>query len=299
MSVAISPATDQAYGVERVCSVWEVPRSSFYASRAEVAPAAKASPSAKRGPKTSMTDENLLSLIRADLEASPFHGEGHRKVWARLRILQGVRVSRKRVLRIMRDHQLLSPYRGRRHEGEAHTGEIITAEPNDMWGTDGIRVLTVDDGWGWIFTAVEHWNAECVGWHVCKTGNRFAALEPIAMGVERIFGHVERDVARGLSLRIDHGTQYLADHFLNQVRFWGIHPSFAFVEQPQTNGVAERFNRTLREQALAGRIFRNLEEVRTAVAEFVERYNQHWRLEKLGYLSPVMARLAHAEGIAA
>jgi transposase InsO family protein len=233
------------------------------------------------------------------LEASPFHGEGHRKVWARLRILKGVRVARKRVLRIMRQHQLLSPYRGRRHEGEAHTGEIITAEPNEMWGTDGVRVLTVDDGWGWIFTAVEHWNAECVGWHVCKIGDRFAALEPIAMGVERIFGRVERDVARGLSLRLDHGTQYLADHFLNQVRFWGIHPSFAFVEQPQTNGVAERFNRTLREQALAGRIFRNLEKVRAAVSEFVERYNQHWRLEKLGYLSPVMARLAHAEGIAA
>ena len=28
-----------------------------------------------------------------------------------------------------------------------------------MWGTDGVRVFTVDDGWGWIFTAVEHWNA--------------------------------------------------------------------------------------------------------------------------------------------
>ena len=39
-----------------------------------------------------------------------------------------------------------------------------------MWGTDGVRVFTVDDGWGWIFTAVEHWNAECVGWHVCKRG---------------------------------------------------------------------------------------------------------------------------------
>ena len=100
-------------------------------------------------------------------------------------------------------------------------------------------------------------------------------------------------------MRMDHGTQYLSDHFVNQVRFWGIRPSFAFVEQPQTNGVAERFNRTLREQALNGRIFRNLEDLRKAVAEFVERYNQHWRLEKLGYLSPVMARLAHAEGAAA
>ena len=30
---------------------------------------------------------------------------------------------------------------------------------------------------------VDHWNAECVGWHVCKVGNRFAALEPIAQGL--------------------------------------------------------------------------------------------------------------------
>ena len=52
-----------------------------------------------------------------------------------------------------------------------------------MWGTDGVRVFTVDDGWGWIFTAVEHWNAECVGWHVCKRGDRFAALQPISMGL--------------------------------------------------------------------------------------------------------------------
>ena len=55
--------------------------------------------------------------------------------------------------------------------------------PEPMWGTDGVRVFTVDDGWGWIFTAVEHWNAECVGWHVCKRGDRFAALQPISMGL--------------------------------------------------------------------------------------------------------------------
>ena len=46
-------------------------------------------------------------------------------------------------------------------------------------------VFTVDDGWGWIsITAVEQtWNAECVGWHVCKRGDRFAALQPNSMGL--------------------------------------------------------------------------------------------------------------------
>ena len=64
---------------------------------------------------------------------------------------------------------------------------------------------------------------------------------------------------------MDHGTQYLSDHFLNQLKHWCVHPSFAFIEQPQTNGVAERFIRTLKEQVIYGRIFQNLQQVRDAV----------------------------------
>ena len=225
-----------------------------------------------------------------DLARSPFHGEGHRKVHARLRILDGIRVARTRVLRVMRAHGLLSPHRGRQGAAKTHDGRVITQAPNVMWGTDGVRVFTLDDGWGWIFAAVEHWNAECVGWHVCKVGSRFAALDPIAQGLERLYGSLDADVARGLALRMDHGSQYLSDHFLKQIRYWGIHPSFGFVEEPETNGVAERWNRTLKEQAIHGRIFQNLEAVRAAVADFVERYNQTWRLEKLGYHTPIEAR---------
>ena len=88
-----------------------------------------------------------------------------------------------------------------------------------MWGTDGVRVFTVDDGWGWIFTAVEHWNAECVGWHVCKRGDRFAALQPISMGLAGLYGSTAAGAARGLALRMDHGSQYLSDHFTNQIKF--------------------------------------------------------------------------------
>ena len=123
-------------------------------------------------------------------------------------------------------------------------------------------MLTVDDGWVWTFAAVDHWNAECVGWHVCKVGDRFAALEPVAQGLRRRCGSVEADAARGLSLRMDHGSQYLSDHFLNQVRYWGIRPSFGLLKEPETNGVVERWNRTLKEQAVYGRVFQNLAEVR-------------------------------------
>ena len=58
--------------------------------------------------------------------------------------------------------------------------------------------------------------------------------------------------------------------------------------------MAERFNRTLKEQAIYGRLFKNLEAVRAAVTEFKNRYNRHWRLEKLGFMSPLEARQAYA-----
>ena len=293
MSAATSEATGKVYGTERVCRMWERSRSALYARRKNARARRGGWVPNRRGPKPKVFDEALVEAIRADLARSPFEGEGHRKVHARLRILDGIRVSRARVLRLMGEHGLLSPHRGRQGTPKAHNGEIVTRAPNVMWGTDGVRVFTAEDGWGWIFSAVEHWNAECVGWHVCKIGSRFAALEPIAQGLERTRGSVDAGVARGLALRMDHGSQYLSDHFQKQIRYWGIAPSFGFIEEPETNGVAERFNRTLKEQAIHGRIFRDLEELRAAVGVFVERYNAQWRLEKLGYQTPIEARRKH------
>lgn len=292
MSRETSDATGKSYGLERVCRVLEFPRSTIYAQ----SQAAKVIPlhRARRGPKPKVSDADLLAAIRADLTTSPFTGEGHRKVWARLRILRDIRVGRSRVLRLMRENQLLSPHRRPQGVPILHDGTITTDRPNQMWGTDGIRIETVDEGWVWVFSAVDHCDACCLGIHAVKVGNRFAALQPIAQGLQSEFGATGADAGRGLRLRMDNGTQYTADDFLNQVKFWGIAPSFAFVAEPQTNGVAERFNRTLKEQALHGRVFRNVEEVRTAVTAFKDRYNRHWRLEKLGFMSPLEARQAYA-----
>ena len=185
MSETTSAATGRCFGIQRVCQVWERSRSARYARRARAHHRVGAVP-ARRGPRPRQSDAQLLAAIRADLARSPFHGEGHRKVHARLRILDGIRVARTRVLRVMRAHGLLSPHRGRQGTAKTHDGRVITQAPNVMWGTDGVRVFTLDDGWGWIFAAVAHWNAECGGWHVCQVGSRFAALDPMAQGLERL-----------------------------------------------------------------------------------------------------------------
>ena len=278
-----------------MCAVWGVARSTFYAAP----PQAEA---ARRGPAPEVPDEELHALIEDDLACSPFCGEGHRKVWARLRVC-GVRTSRRRVLRLMREHGLLSPRRVRQGKGISHEGRITTDAPGVMWGTDGTRVLTAEEGMCWVFTAVDHFNCEVVGRHVCKRGDRFAALQPVSQGLLAQFGGVTADVGRGLTLRMDNGTQYVSEHFRNQVRFWGVAASYAFIEQPQTNGVAERFFKTLKEQIIHGRIYRTVAELRAAVEAFVDLYNEQWLPEKNGFMSPSATRKAwyagQAQGVAA
>ena len=296
MAEAASPATGRPYGVARVCRVWEVARSSFYAARQAGAdgtePAARP---ARRGPKPALSDQDLLTAIRADLARSPWTGAGHRKVWARLRAVDAIRVSRKRVLRLMREHALLSPHRARPRPEAPHERRIITAAPNVMWATDATQITTVEDGKVWLFGVAEHWNAELLGWHVAKRGTRYEAIQAVGMAVRRQFGHLGAGAARGLALRHDHGSNFMSDVFQKQIRFWGMAPSYAFVGEPETNGAIERLFRTLKERAIHGRIFRTIDDVREAVRAFVARYDAEWLIEKNGHRSPADMRAAWQE----
>ncbi len=263
MSATTSAATGRCFGIQRVCQVWERSRSALYARRARAHhrwARGRRGGGRRRGNRTRSTGGDS-DRSRAVPVPRRRPSQGPRPASDPGRDPSRPHAGAARHA----GHGLLSPHRGRQGAAKTHDGRVITQAPNVMWGTRRAGIHA--DGWGWIFAAVEHWNAECVGWHVCN-GSRFAALDPIAL--ERLYGSLDADVARGLALRMDHGSQYLSDHFLKQIRYWGIHPSFGFVEEPETNGVAERWNRTLKEQAIHGRM--NLEAVRVAVADFVERY---------------------------
>lgn len=287
MSRAISPSTQRPYGLARVTQVWQQPRSSFYAQRQR---RDRPAPPAKRGPKTAWTDEALTAEIRTIIAASPFHGEGHRKIWARLR-LAGVRTSKRRVLRLLRLADLLGPARVPAAVApHPHDGTIIPDGPNRMWGTDATLTVTLADGQVTIFGAVDHYTAECVGLHAAKPGTRFEALEPLRQGVRAYFGGVAANTATGLALRHDHGSQYMSDDFQAEIRFLGMDSSPAFVRQPEGNGCIERFFRTLKEQLLWVRHFRDLADLQAALRVFKDTYNQQWLIERLGFRSPAAVR---------
>jgi transposase InsO family protein len=286
MSHTVSPSSNKPYGVARVSSIWGLARSSFYAARERQQYPREPQ---KRGPKVH-SDEQLLTLIRQLLDKPVFTGEGYRKIWARLRH-QGVRTSKDRVLRLLRDNHLLSPSRQPdAARGNPHDGTIIPEASNQMWGTDATATFTHEEGTVTVFAAIDHYSADCVGIHAVKKATRFEALEPIRQGVREHFGTFSGGSAAGLCLRHDHGSVYMSDDFQTEIRFVGMESSPAFVRQPEGNGCIERFFRTLKEQLLWVTSFRNLEELRVALIEFRDRYNHHWILHRLRYRTPAQAR---------
>jgi putative transposase len=231
----------------RVCDVLRAPRSTVYHRRArgdQVGP--------RPGPKTAISDDDLVATIRQVLDESPFAGEGYRKVRARLRREHQIRVGGKRVLRLMRRHGLLAPQRARgRRRPRLHDGTIIPDRPNLRWGTDATMAWTRTDGWVWVFACVDHYTAEA--WtHVAKVGDRIAALQPIQDAVIDRFGQLGPDVARRVKLRHDWGPQYRSHHFLGSITWLGD----------------------------------TVDDLRHAVRTWTERYNTQWLIQRHGHLTP-------------
>jgi transposase InsO family protein len=192
----------------------------------------------------------------------------------------------------MRGAGLLAPTRtGRPHGPAAHDGTIIPERPDAMWGTDATAGWT-DEGPATVFVAVDHFTAECVGIHAARRGTRFEALEPLRQGIRAHFDAY-------LALRHDHGSQYMSDAFQAELRLLGIASSPAFVREPEGNGCAERFIRTLKEQLLWIERFATVEDLRVALLAFKDRYNREWLVERHGHQAPAAVRATFAADRAA
>jgi len=159
-----------------------------------------------------------------------------------------------------------------------------------MWGTDMTATFTRQEGQVAIFIAVDHYSAECGGIHAAKQGTRFEALEPIRQGVGTYLGAFGQDIAQGLALRHDHGSQYMSQVFQEELTVLGIASSPAFVREPAGNGCAERFIRTLKENLLWLKTFDTVEDLRLALHEFQRQYNETWLIGRHGYKAPAQVR---------
>jgi putative transposase len=196
----------------------------------------------------------------------------------------------RRVLRLMREHDLLAPSRTGSPRGPRnHDGTTIPQTINTLWGTDMTTAWT-GEGPAAVFVAVDPCSAECVGRHASRHGTRLEAFEPLRQGVREHFGGFAQEIAAGLSVRHDHGSQSMSRVFQDELRFPGIENSPAFVRAPERTGCAERFIRTLKENLLWVRCFDIIEELRQALLAFRESYNSTWLMARHGFQTPKAVR---------
>jgi transposase InsO family protein len=199
----------------------------------------------------------------------------------------------------MRAAGLLAPTGvGHPYGPKAHDGTIIPDRPDIIWGAAATSTLT-DEGSATIFVAIDHFAAECVGIHAARRGTRFEALELLRQGLHAHFGGYREKVAAGLALRHYHGIHFMSDFYQPALCFLGITGSPAFVREPEGNGCAERFIRTLKEQLRWAEHFATVEAWYQALLDFRERYNREWLIARHGHRSPAAVREAFVTEVAA
>ena len=232
----------------------------------------------------------LVEAIRKLLTDSPFHGEGHRKLWARLRFA-GVRTSRRRVLRLMREHGLLAHQRaGAPHGPKAHDGTITTERVDLMWGTDLTSVMT-GEGQAAVFVAVDHCSAECVGIHASRRADRFEALEPVRQAVRERFGALRQGRRRRPPApprprepvrepRLPGGDPLPRHRELAGLRARARGQRLRRAVHPDPEG----------EPALGAALRHRRGAAPGAAARSSETYNRTWLIERHGYRTPAQVR---------
>lgn len=245
-----------------------------------------------------MPDLELRREIHRVIEDSPFVGEGHRKITARLRRERDVCTARKRVLRLMREDGVLAPTaKVRKRAKRLHAGTITVDRPDTLWATDATEGFSDQDGRCAVFVIVDHGSGELF-FDAAPRMDRFAAADLLREVTTERFGSVERAVAAGLALRYDGGPCFRSEHYQVEIDHLGISRSPAYHYEPETNGCAEKAIQTLKEQLLWIERFETFEELRVAVRAFGRTYNQSWLLERHGYRTPIEVREAMAAAAA-
>jgi len=248
-------------------------------------------PASKPGPKTRHSDADIVVAIRAILAACPFHGEGYRKVRARL-AHRGLSLGGKRVLRLMRTDNLLCLRRrafipattDSRHEWQVvpnlARGMQVTGL-DQLWVAD-ITYLRLLEEFAFLAVVLDAFSRRVVGWAVeihLRAALAVAALE-MALATRR-------PRPGQLVHHSDRGVQYACAEYSALLAAHGIQPSMSRIGSPYDNAKAESFMSTLKREEVDGRAYRTAQEARRSIGSFIEEvYNRQRLHSALSYLAP-------------
>lgn len=157
-----------------------------------------------RQSSASVAERNVALQERIEQVKAEHPFWGYRSVWAHLRFTEGLVVNRKRVLRLMREHNWLVPTNARLGAKRTPTrSKPKPHRPNHWWGIDLTKVLVEPEGWLYIALVLDWYTKKIVGW---QAGMRSLAqdwLQALEMGLHQQLPNGVTE--QGLYLRSDNG----------------------------------------------------------------------------------------------
>ncbi len=260
--------------IERMCYLAQVSRASFYRSLAE-----------------QMPQEEEMELRTAIQEIAVEHRRryGYRRITAELR-RRGMRVNHKRVLRMMKEDNLLAVQprafiqtTDSQHEWDIYlnlAGRMKLTGVDQLWVAD-ITYIRLKAEFVYLAVILDVFSRKVVSWALERT---LAARLPIA-ALERAVA--EREPPPGLVHHSDRGVQYACAEYTAILREHQMIPSMSRPANPYDNANCESFIKTLKQEEIYTNDYRDLEQLRANVGKFIEQYYNRCRLHSaLGYRSP-------------
>jgi transposase InsO family protein len=271
--VAKSPHTVQATLRELGVS-----KSTYYRWRAEV-----------QGPKTRQRLPGAWNGLRPT-ERAAIVQEAHGQPALSARELAywlcdhgGFSVSESTVYRVLKAEGLL-PDRRPEHQPAAKEFRRKTQRPNEMWQSDATRFLV--PGWGhyWLVSVLDDYSRKILSWELVKDVQTPSLAEAIQQAVEAT-GVVQAPVLTRPALLTDNGSGYISRAMRDFLQAHGLRHLRSRSHHPQTIGKIERWHRTMKEDVtLVVQV--SPDQLRGAIAAFVEYYNGRRYHEALGNVTP-------------
>lgn len=269
------------FGVEPILRVLEVSTSTFYGWVAR-----------RRWPSPRDIEETWLGEQIERIHSESGRTYGSPKIHAQLR-REGIRVSRKRVERLMREAGLQGAFMRKRKRSSTRRDPTATPAPdlvnrdftapapNRLWVADISRIPT-GQGPLWLASVRDAFSRRVVGW---KASDR-ADTELVLGALEYALWsrQVERD---RLVFHSDHGAQYTAIRFTQRLVDAGAQPSMGSVGDSFDNALAENFFSTLKVERVYRTTYLTREEAELDLVRYIDGWYNPRRIQReLGWLSP-------------
>jgi putative transposase len=249
-------------------------------------------------------DVQLVEVIR-DIHTRSRQTYGSPRVHAELRLGQGLRVGRKRVERLMREHRIVGVHRRRRGgctvrdpAGQPSTDLVnrrfVADRPDALWVSD-ITQHRTDQGWVYCAVVLDTFSRRVIGWSIADHLRTELVVDALEMACLR-----RRSRGKGTVVHSDHGSQYTSWAFGQRLRSAGLLGSMGSIGDCFDNALAESFFSSMQIELLDRHRWSTLQGLANAIFEWIEAfYNPVRRHSGLDYLSPVDYERAHTPAASA